>query len=151
MTMSNAQAALIAAANAAVRGSAVPVEPVLKRAAAFLLWLDSQDDKLDGEINLVSINELHKPKTIVQCDAASANYTRCLLAKGHKTEHRNSQEGEYWGGEEPAEPKPEPVTHFYTGLDSAYAPCGKVMLNDMQVTAFIDDVTCGDCREALGL
>lgn len=144
MTMSNAQAALIAAANQSVRGSAVAIEPVLKRAEAYLEWLEGKDTA--GKPHEV------RKEPIVQCTAASANYTRCMLASGHKGEHRNSQEGEYWGGEKPvAILPPLPVVHFYTGLDSAYAPCGKFMANETPVSAVLDAVTCTACRGALGL
>lgn len=146
MAMTNAQAALIAASNSAVRGSAVPVEPLLRRAEELLAWLDSQDAPED--VNLASIRELHKPKAIVQCTAASANYTPCLLAAGHQGEHRNSTQGEYWGD---APAAPEPPVHFYTGLNSAYAPCGVFMQNESPVSTSIDHVTCVPCRVALGL
>ena len=87
MTMTNAQAALIAAANAAVRGTAVPMEPVLKRAAAYLLWLDEQDAVREPQVEIRKPNPagvIHKPQAIVQCEATSANHTRCLLASGHQ-------------------------------------------------------------------
>jgi hypothetical protein len=112
---------------------------VLRRANAFLHWLDEQDRVREPQV------EIRKPISVTQCAAASANYTRCLLASGHQGEHRNSHEGEYW------DDKPVAVTHFYTGLDSAYAPCGEFMRNETPVSASLDVVTCERCKEALGL
>lgn len=156
MTMTNAQAALIAASNSAVRGSAVPVEPVLRRAAAFLLWLDSQEEPAPEAVAVSQrhYNEQHKPESIVQCTAASANYTRCLLASGHKGDHRNSTEGEYWSTTATYVPEPRPV-HFVTepgapsavcGISTAITEAGKRL-----VTTSFDRLTCDTCKEELGL
>lgn len=145
MTMTNAQAALIAASNSAVRGSAVPVEPVLRRAAAFLLWLDSQEEPIEvAKPNAAGV--IHKPQAIVQCEAASTNYTRCMLASGHTGQHRNSAEGEYW------DDKPRatgPSKHFAAGTMTAV--CGQVLGPGHLMTMHVGETTCGPCKEALGL
>jgi hypothetical protein len=144
--MTNAQAALIAASNSAVRGSAVPVEPVLRRAAAFLLWLDSQEQQ--ANVN-APIAVHHKPQAIVQCEAASTNYTRCMLASGHKGEHRNSAEGEYW------EDATERPVHFIPSPSARHTVCGRgtgVTENGYRrVTTSVMGVTCDTCKEDLGL
>lgn len=146
MTMSNAQAALIAASNAAVRGSAVPLEPVLKRAAAYLQWLEAQDKPV------VPLVELRKVEPITQCKAASTNYTPCLRPEGHEGEHRNSTEGEYWG-DEPA--RRAPVVHFLTDPNAQNSVCGvqrgRTENGTARVTILPRDVSCPTCKEVLGL
>lgn len=152
MTMTNAQAALIAAANAAVRGSAVPLEPVLKRAAAYLQWLEAQDKPVP-EATLVKLEPEtgfeQAARAITQCKAVSNDYTRCLLASGHQPPHRNSHEGVHWV-DKPVEP-----THFLTAPTEAYAVCGRLTGRtedgNRRATVRTGEVTCPECKEALGL
>lgn len=146
MSMTNAQAALIAASNAAVRGSAVPLEPVLKRAAAYLQWLEAQDEP-EAEPESEPVR-----RVIVQCEAVSLHGIHCLLAGGHEGPHSNSHEGAHWDDIPAVTVR---VTHFVTEPGAAYTVCGRITGRTEEgyrrITTLVSDVTCDTCKEALGL
>lgn len=156
MTMTNAQAALIAAANAAVRGSAVPLEPVLKRAAAYLQWLDAQD--APEPVKEAEAAPAEVRRAITQCTSTSDAYTRCLLAAGHLLPHRNSTDGVHWddkGEEWDSKAKADRPVHFITAPGSAETVCGRATgvteHGKRKTTTTVADVTCINCKTELGL
>lgn len=156
MSMTNAQAALIAAANASVRGSAVPVGPVLKRAEEYLEWLEAHDATDDTPGPVLS----QQKHTIKQCTAVSRMFAaRCLLAEhGPEVEHRNSAEGIHWTDEEQVHAHRldqggpyEPPVHFRASDRALRTTCGKPFEYGVMSTLTIGAVTCRQCKEELGL
>ena len=141
MSMTNAQAALIAAAGTGYRDA----ESVLEAANEYFQWLDAQDAFE------------HPADPWRQCESISPGSSRCNKAAGHEGKHINDKHGTAWSDGSTAESAgtvvhTTPARHFFPlGAESNFTPCGISRDNTLSTTEFTGDVTCTACREALGL
>jgi hypothetical protein len=142
MSMTNAQAALIAAARGPYKG----VDNTLSLASEYLSWLAAQDKAGPA------------PAPAAQCPLGF----RCDEPHAADSLHHNDEEGILWAESEPVViEKPAtveaPFRHFLPSTGARHATCGLGMNGvdgrwaGLKVTTFVRDVTCPTCKVELGL
>jgi hypothetical protein len=149
MSMTNAQAALLAAALQVLRGLGDNDRATLAIAGDYLEWLNDRDaDYVDTPA---------EPRA--KCGQKSPNGFRCTYEPhpGY-TMHHNDEEGVVWYDtprviDKPAEvatPAAASLRHFLPAPSAHLTTCG-IENRAAKVTTFVRDVTCGHCKEELGL
>ena len=150
MSMTNAQAALLAAARMGDNDRAT-----LAIAGDFLEWLNDRD---------ADYRDTPNPELQVeQCKSLSRGGSRCdgwaTVGDRHAGKHFNAKHGTVWEDDEPrvidkpaevATPAAASLRHFLPAPSAHLTTCG-IENRAAKVTTFVRDVTCGHCKEELGL
>ena len=170
MSMTNAQAALIAASKSPYGGSA----NVISFAAEYLEWLDSKDNNNEQPVIPTmtgGVDWEHVPSHTrrPQCTDVNSSGARCDLPADHAGKHENDHDSSTWGWitnnghrkeapvviDKPSTPPVAPRRHFLPSTAAEHTTCGLAINRDqkvlLKVTNLVGDVTCAVCKEELGL
>lgn len=146
MSLTNRQAALIAATNYIVEGDLADVYEI---ARGFESWLNRGDAPPEPVVPVRA--------PVLQCPIVSGGGVPCELDEGHDGGHKNHHDGISWGKVEHVIAKPQRIKdhlrHFTGGISTPTTACGLPIAPGLELTfrPRADVVTCEACRTALGL